>query len=124
MTDKKKEIFDKLKSLLKKYERTLVAKVDKEGNYQLYSFHEVKMSGRTCNGMFFAGVMLHKGHVGFYFMPNYSHPKNFTNITDDLKKLLKGKSCFHIKELDSSLEKKITRLLNDGFKLYKKEGWV
>ena len=39
-------------------------------------------------------------------------------------KLLKGKSCFRIRELDEELEAQIEDALDKGFELYKQRGWI
>jgi hypothetical protein len=74
--------------------------------------------------MYFATAAIKSGYVGFYFFPIYTHPKEFTGIPDELKKCLKGKSCFHIKKLDKLLEGQIKDMVKQGFELYKKTGWV
>jgi hypothetical protein len=42
----------------------------------------------------------------------------------DLLQLLKGKSCFHIKELNPQLESQIEDALKKGYDLYKERGWI
>ena len=42
----------------------------------------------------------------------------------ELLKLLKGKSCFHIKELNKKLENQIREALEIGYNLYKERGWI
>ena len=42
----------------------------------------------------------------------------------ELLKLLKGKSCFHVKVLDESLEQQIDEALKIGHELYRKRGWI
>lgn len=81
------------------------------------------MYGRTYDELFFASASILKGHVGFYFFPIYTNPKAFT-LDPELKKLLKGKSCFHIKTLTPELKKKIAALLKEGYALYKKGKFV
>ena len=41
----------------------------------------------------------------------------------ELLSVLKGKSYFHIKKLDSKLKKQIVSALDLGFKQYKKRGY-
>jgi hypothetical protein len=57
-------------------------------------------------------------------MPIYADTDLKGLFEPELLKLLKGKSCFHIKELDAKLEKQIRRALKVGFGLYKARGWV
>lgn len=42
----------------------------------------------------------------------------------DLLKLLKGKSCFHIKKIDDKLIKQMKKALDIGYNLYNKRGWI
>ena len=57
-------------------------------------------------------------------MPVYSDPEMKALFQPELLKLLKGKSCFHIKSLDNQLRDQIRAALEDGFKLYQTRGWV
>jgi len=57
-------------------------------------------------------------------MPVYVDTSLKEVFKPELIKLLKGKSCFHIKKLDSQLEKQIEDALKKGYDLYKKRGWV
>ena len=42
----------------------------------------------------------------------------------ELKKTLKGKTCFNIKKLDATLLKQVEELLKKGFDMYKKEKFI
>jgi len=42
----------------------------------------------------------------------------------DLRKLLKGKSCFHIKKLDENLVNQIETALKEGLNYYKMQGAI
>lgn len=74
--------------------------------------------------MFFASIIIQSSYVGFYYMPIYPD----TNLRDlfkpELLNLLKGKSCFHIRELDPKLNQQIIDALAIGYKLYQKRGWI
>lgn len=117
-------IFKKLKKILKIYEILLKPKFDLDSKYDLWSFKEVEIAGRIRKEVYFAGLIIQSSYVGFYYMPIYTD----TNLKDvfkpELLKLLKGKSCFHIKELDEKLEEQIKKALEIGYKLYKKRGWI
>jgi hypothetical protein len=39
-------------------------------------------------------------------------------------KLLKGKSCFYIREMSPKLKQQIIEALEVGYELYKKRGWI
>lgn len=65
-----------------------------------------------------------KGYVGLYFMPIYANPALKNKLPPSLNKLLKGKTCFHIKKLDPDLLRNIEAALNEGMKCYEGLGWV
>lgn len=117
-------IFNRLKKQLKKYEGQLKPKFDLEGKYDLWSFKQVEVAGRKRSEVYFAGLIVQSSYVGFYYMPVYTDTELKNFFSEDLLKLLKGKSCFHIKQLDDNLEKQIAAALQKGYKLYKKRGWI
>jgi len=41
-----------------------------------------------------------------------------------LRRLLKGKSCFHMKKIDTELMQQIQRLIGTGYKEYQENGWI
>jgi hypothetical protein len=51
-------------------------------------------------------------------------PKNLEKLGPRLRKALKGKTCFHIKEIDQELTKEIENGLADGFRGYQKLGFI
>ncbi|MFX1350224.1 MAG: DUF1801 domain-containing protein, partial [Promethearchaeota archaeon] len=73
---------------------------------------------------YIAGVIQQKNYVSFYFSPIYSHQDLFTNISTDLKKVLKGKSCFNLKKTTPRLLKEIEDILKEGINKYKEIGWI
>ena len=100
------------------------AKTDKPG-YHLYGNKEVSLFGKKPQSTYVAGVIQQRNYVSFYFSPVYSHPNEFEpNISSDLKKYLKGKSCFNIPKTTPELYKEIQKLLADGIKKYKEIGWI
>lgn len=123
--DKRLEnVFSKLKQLLSAYERgDLVVIENTPGRYELefdkdyYTYSEKTGKHTKKRGMYFAGLVLYKTYVGFYFMPIYSHRDQF-NLSAMLKPLLRGKSCFHFKELDDELKSELSRLIEKGCSLY------
>ena len=71
-----------------------------------------------------AAVILQKGYVGFYLMCIYVNGKAKKEISPALLRLLKGKSCFHLKKLDDGLKKDIEAALVMGTKAYRERGWL
>ncbi len=117
-------IYKRLKKILKQYEDPLKPKMDLDSKYDLWSFKEVEIAGRTRDEVYFAGIIIQSSYVGFYFMPVYTDKTLKEVFKPELLGLLKGKSCFHIKSLDAKLEKEIEQAVKKGYQLYKKRGWV
>ena len=117
-------IFDAIKPLLQAYQPPLVPKRDEAGYFDLWSLKPMVIDGRKKNEVYFAGLIIQKSYVGFYFMPIYAETDLKTVFKPELLKLLKGKSCFHVKKLDDELLRQIAAALKIGYALYQERGWV
>jgi hypothetical protein len=119
-----KQIFDALKPLLEKYRPPLAPKNDTDRYFDLWSFKDLVIEGRKRKEVFFAALIIQKSYVGFYFMPVYVEQDIKSFFEPELLKLLKGKSCFHIKQLTPELRAQIEEALQSGFGLYRQRGWA
>ena len=118
------EIFNSVKKLMKKYENPLIAKMDMDSRYELWSVKDIVIEGRKRKEIYFAGLIIQRNYVGFYYMPVYVETEMKNMFGTDLLKLLKGKSCFHIKKFDEVLEKQIADALEKGYLLYEEKEWI
>ena len=118
------DIFQKLKRILMEYEDPLKSKFDLDSKYDLWSFKEIEIVGRKRKEVNFATLIIHSKHVGFYFMPIYSDADLKEVFDPELLSTLKGKSCFHIKNLDEQMETQIRKALKIGYDLYNERGWI
>src|SRR5262245_56448224 len=91
-------IFEAIKKLLLPYEKGTMKLTSSGGQVALISKKPVEILGRKKDELWFAGVLVQKGYVGFYYMPVYGDPKVKELIKPELLKCLKGKACFHIKK--------------------------
>lgn len=96
----------------------------KKPAYHLYGSKEVSLFGKKPQPTYIAGVIQQKNYVSFYFSPVYSHPDSFKSISNDLKKFLKGKSCFNINKTTPQIIEEIEDILKQGIKLYKEIEWI
>ena len=117
-------IFTTIRKEMSVYQPPFHSKTDNERWYDLYSIKEVEIQGRKRKEVWFAGIIIQKDYVGFYYMPVYAEPERKTLFKPELLKLLKGKSCFYIKKLDDELLKQIKQALAEGFEMFKQRGWV
>ncbi|MBB2144979.1 DUF1801 domain-containing protein [Pedobacter sp. LMG 31464] len=119
------EIFQTIRAALQPYTANgFTARTNSDTVYELWSEKDVDIDGRKKDEVYFAGVKILKGHVGFYFMPVYAEAETKGLFHPSLLQLLKGKACFHIKKLDDILLDQITDALAKGFTIYKQKGWV
>jgi hypothetical protein len=121
------EIFDRLEASLRRYSPPLAARtgtVRDKRDLHLWSEKDVEIEGRKRSEVFFAGLIAQKGYVGFYFMPVYADSDKQGLFAHELLRLLKGKSCFHLRALDDELQRGIDEALEQGFELYRERGWV
>jgi len=121
------EIFDRLEASLRRYSPPLAARtgtVRDKRDLHLWSEKEVEVAARMRDEVFFAGAIVQKGYVGFYFMPVYTDAEQRDLFAAELVALLKGKSCFHVKRLDDDLARRVDDALGQGFELYRERGWV
>jgi hypothetical protein len=125
------QTFKQLKKLLSKYAKGL-AKYDeypgsqakeKKPGFHLLGRQEVSAAGRKPQQTPVVGIIQQKGYVGFYYSPIYTHPQKF-KLKPTIKPLLKGKSCFQIKEATPEVLAELEQLVVDGIALYKNEGWI
>jgi len=120
----KPAIFEKVRTLVAKYSENMDVRSDTDKNYGLYGKKTVTAYNKEVEGMYFASAVVNKNFIGSYFFPIYTHPQEFGKVAPELKKCLKGKSCFHIKTEDEEVLAQIDKILDQGYQLYKKEGWL
>ena len=118
------EIEVALKDLLKAHLNPLMIREETETVFQVCGT-KARMQGKTkVDGYYFASVMPKPGDVRLYFFPIYTHVGFFNDISPELKKCLKGKSCFHIKNLSLELEEDIKKMIQKGIDLYLKDDLI
>ena len=82
-----------LKKKLNLFKKKLIVKEDKEKRYELYGNKEYEVTsektGRVTkkNNAYFAGIILYKTYVGFYFMPLYYEEELNKDLSIELKNL-------------------------------------
>lgn len=120
----KNEIFATLKGLLSQYAPPCVVTGNTDSVYHLYGTKPASVGKSSYDGIYFASAVIRKSYVALHFFPIYTHVDQFENISEDLRKCLKGKSCFHIKRTDDPLFEQIKKALDKGVAVYQKEGWL
>lgn len=91
---------------------------------QVFEGTKPGMQGKQkVDGYYFASILSKPKDCRLYFFPIYTHLDEF-ELSDELKKCLKGKSCFHIKKLNNKLEIEIKGMIEKGVNLYLAEGLI
>lgn len=117
-------VFTEMKALLAKHAPPFEVRTDEWGGYHLWKTKPMVVHGRKRKEIYFAGVIPRKDYVGFYYMPIYAEVQVKEMFKPELLSLLKGRSCFHLKNQDAVVMKQIKQAVADGVKIYKREGWV
>ena len=116
------DIREALKSILESFLGPLKVNVDEEANFEVTGTIKAVQGKKIVQGIYFSSIVPKEKDVRFYFLPAYTHPNEFEDLSDQLKKFKKGKSCFHIKHLDKDLQEEIRRVVSKGIQVYKKDG--
>ena len=90
--------------LLKAHQPRLKISVDKTSQFEVTGTKEAMQGKQKVDGFYFATVVPKPKDIRLYFFPIYTHTAHFEDqISDELRKYLKGKSCFHIKPLNPDI---------------------
>ena len=122
MTKDVNEIRGKLISILKEHLGVLKIVSDTDDKFEVSGTIEAMQGKKKVDGIYFSTVVPKPKDVRFYFFPTYSHKEQIGELPENLKKALKGKSCFHIKHMDDDLENNLKALVKKSVELYQKDG--
>lgn len=90
-----------------------------------YAGTKTVMQGKQkVDGHYFAAIVSKPKDVRLYFLPIYTHPKEYAELSEEVRKFLKGKSCFHLKNLHEAAIKEIKTMIARGIDLYQKDGLI
>lgn len=113
-----------LQEILKTHVPPLQVRKDNESVFEVAGTKEAMQGKQKVDGFYFASVVPKPKDIRFYYFPIYTHSQSFEEISPELRKCLKGKSCFHIKKLSVELEADITKMVNLGVELYLKDNLI
>lgn len=116
------EIRSRLKNILMSFTGPIKVRVDKLSNFEVAGTIEAMQGKQLVDGIYFSSIVPKEKDVRFYFYPTYTHPDEFNDLSDSLKKFKKGKSCFHVKYLNEELEQELIRVISKAIEVYKKDG--
>ena len=111
-----------LVELLKEHIGPLKTTINKAENFQVTGTIPAMQGKQRVDGFYFSNIVPKPEDVRFYFFPAYTHPDHFLDLSPDLQKARKGKSCFHIKYLTPEYKEELRRVITLGIKLYQTDG--
>ena len=117
------EIAGYLKAALSDHEPHLKIRVDTENNFEVAGTKPGMQGRQKVDGFFFANIVPKPKDVRLYFFPIYTHPDQF-ELSADLQKALKGKSCFHIKKITPEMGAEINGMIKKGVDIYLNDGLI
>jgi len=118
------EIQTFLKDCLAAQSPTLKITKDSEASFEVTGTIEAMQGKQKVQGYYFASVVPKPKDIRLYFFPIYTHVDMYKDISPAMRKMLKGKSCFHIKKLDSELKQEVLEMIQLGVKTYQDEGLI
>jgi hypothetical protein len=110
-------VFEKLKAILKPYEKDLTVKTDSMDTFYLDGPHSEKWKKE----LFFGSAQIKKNYVSFYLMPVYMYPDLLKGISPELEKHMQGKSCFNFKKVEPELLQELAELTEKGYVRFQRE---
>lgn len=122
MTTDVKEMREKLVAILQSHAADLKITSNTYEKFEVIGTVEAMQGKKKVEGMYFSTVVPKPKDLRFYFFPTYTHKEQLGALPDNLKKALKGKSCFHIKKMDDEMETNLKSLIEKAVALYKKDG--
>ena len=122
MTKDINEIQAKLIDIIKEQMDVLRISAETENKFEVSGTIEAMQGKKKVDGIYFASVVPKPKDVRFYFFPTYTHKEQIGELPENLKKALKGKSCFHVKYMDNEFEENLKELVKTAVKLYQADG--
>lgn len=117
------EIHQTLKSLFLEHVPPLQVTNDSEQGFEIAGTKEAMQGKQKVKGYYFGSIVPKPKDIRLYFFPIYTDPDQF-ELSPELKKMLKGKSCFHIKKLNDELIGEIRKMMRKAIKIYQEKGLV
>lgn len=117
------EIQQTLQALFSPHAPHLQIREHNDAKYEVAGTISVMQGKQKVDGHYFASVIPKPKDIRLYFFPIYTHVDSF-ELSPDLKKFLKGKSCFHIKKLTPEVEEEIKAMIAKGVELYKTDALI
>lgn len=112
-----------LVKMLKTHENVFKIVSDTTDKFEVNGTKPAMQGKKKVEGHYFATLMAKPKDVRFYFFPAYTHADEIKPLMNEMvTKFLKGKSCFHIKKMDESIQENLKAVIDKGVELYQRDG--
>ncbi|MFK8028802.1 MAG: hypothetical protein AB8G18_01065 [Gammaproteobacteria bacterium] len=101
--------FSVLSKLLQPYAKKMIVKHNTDSNFYL---EETLSSDKP---QMFGAAQIKKNYTSFHLFPVYCHPELLTDISDELRKRMQGKSCFNFKNAEQVPVTELKKLVKRAF---------
>jgi hypothetical protein len=125
------QIFERLRSVLADHSPPFAARtggVNDKLDYQLWSDKDVVIDGRPRKEVYFAGLIVQKGYVGFYYMPVYAQPEIEQLFARSCSSSSRGSRASTSDAWTTTCSVRsagqIRDALDAGRRLYEERGWI
>ncbi|MFY0600938.1 MAG: hypothetical protein JXR03_14785 [Cyclobacteriaceae bacterium] len=118
------EIQTSLQEMFLKHVPPLQIRKNNKDVFEAAGTKEAMQGKQKVDGFYFGSVIPKPKDIRLYYFPIYTHQSEFEWISDDLRKCMKGKSCFHIKKLSPDLEAEIQSMITKGVEVYLKNDLI
>ena len=109
--------------LLKSQQPILKIVHDNEDKFEVAGTIPAMQGRKKVDGFHFATIMPKPKDIRLYFFPVYTHADPLAEgLSDELRKCLKGKNCFHIKSISDDMAEELRELVSRSISLYQKDG--
>ena len=114
-------VFDRLKRILRTYQKGKVNGTDEPGKYTLVGPPTQNSRGKP---MWFGAVITQKHYVSYHLMPVYGCRELLEEMSPALKKRMQGKACFNFTSVDEALFTELAELTERGYKRFKELQYI
>lgn len=119
-SDKKQDFnlaFQGLRKVFKPYDKKLLVKKDKPGDYMSES-KSLRYQGKF---VMFAAITT-KSYVSLHLFPVYMFPNLLDGISPELRKRMQGKTCWNFKKAEEPLFAELGKLVDASFRRFAELG--
>jgi hypothetical protein len=117
------EIRTFIEGLLRSHCPPLLIRKEGELGLEAAGTKEAMQGKQKVDGYYFASTVQKPKDLRFYFFALYTDPELFS-ISEELSKMLKGKTCFHLKKLNDALKQEISEIVLIAVKRYQEKDLI